>query len=144
MQPGRRFHQFLLLLLVLTSLYQGIYSLYTAFKTGEAGVDSIARWGLRFKPVLEALPIQRGTLGYLVEWDVPGADYVYHDLDTEYILAQYTFAPFILERGVDHEWIVAILNPKAYSLWKRTRIGEYEEMKFKGNIYLLHRLDLAQ
>ena len=55
---------------------------------------------------VEALPIQRGTLGYLAEWDVPGADFVASDLDAEYILTQYAFAPFILARGVNHEWIV--------------------------------------
>ena len=144
MQLRLRAQQFLLALFVLTSLYASVqYFLYT-FTVGKIDFDYIEEWGTRFKPVLEALPIQRGTLGYLAEWDVPGADFVPSDLDVEYIITQYYFSPFILARGVNHEWIVGSLNPRAYELWKQTRVGEYKELKFKGNIYLFHRLDLMK
>jgi hypothetical protein len=144
MQLRLRAQQFMLALLVLTSLYASIQYLLSTSTAGEIDFDHVANWESRFKPVLEALPIQRGTLGYLAEWDVPGADYVASDLDAEYILTQYAFSPFILARGVDHEWIVGSISPHAYELWKQTRVGEYEDQKFKGNVYLFHRLDLMK
>lgn len=144
MQLRLRAQQFLIILFVLTSLRASIQYLQYTFTVGKIDLDYTEKWGARFKPVLEALPIQRGTLGYLAEWDVPGADFVPSDLDVEYIITQYYFSPFILARGVDHEWIVGSLNPRAYELWKQTRAGKYEEFKFKGNIYLFHRLDLMK
>ena len=144
MQLRLRAQQFLLILLVLTSLYASIQYLRGTFTVGKIDFDFVADWGSRFKPVLEALPIQRGTLGYLAEWDIPGAYFVESDLDAEYILTQYAFAPFILVRGVNHEWIVGSLSPHAYELWKQIRVGVYEDHKFKGNIYLFHRLDLMK
>lgn len=142
MQLRLRAQQILSTLLVLTSLYASFQYLLWTFTAGKIDFDHIEEWGSRFDPVREALPIQRGTLGYLAEWDVPGADFVASDLDAEYIITQYAFSPLILARGVDHEWIVGSLSPHAYELWKQTRVGEYEDLKFKGNVYLFHRLDL--
>lgn len=139
-----RSQQILLVLVLLLSLYSSIQYFRATFGAGTIDFDHVADWESRFALVKENLPVQRGTLGYLADWDIPGADYDPSDQDAEFILTQYTFSPLILIRGTDQEWIVGSLSPHAYELWTETRVGEYQVRKFKGNIYLIHRLDLKK
>ena len=131
-------------LIVLLSLYSSISYLIWTQSAGTVAFDHVADWDARFAPVKEALPIQRGTLGYIADWDIPGADFSTSDQDAEYILTQYAFAPFILVRGADYEWIVGSLSPRSYEAWVQIRLGEYKDYKFKSNVYLFHRLDLTK
>ena len=135
-----RLAQILAGFLVLASGYSSISYFLETFTYGKVDFDHVADWESRFAPVKEALPIQRGALGYISDWDVPGIEFDPSDQDAEYILTQYTFSPFILVRGTDHEWIVGSLSAAAYEKWLEVREGEYEDLKFKGNIYLFHRL----
>ena len=144
MQLRLRAQQLLLGLIVLVSLYSSVSYLISTQSAGTVDFDQVANWEARFTPVKETLPIQRGTLGYIADWDIPGADFDPSDQDAEYILTQYAFAPFILVRGVDQEWIVGSLSPRSYELWIQIRVGEYKDYKFKGNVYLFHRLDLTK
>ena len=144
MQLRLRAGQLLIGLIVLLSLYSSISYLIWTQSAGTVAFDHVADWEARFAPVKETLPIQRGTLGYIADWDIPGADFAPSDQDAEYILTQYAFAPFILVRGVDQEWIVGSLSPRSYEAWVQIRLGEYKDYKFKGNVYLFHRLDLTK
>jgi hypothetical protein len=139
MQLRLRAQQLLLGLIVLVSLYSSVSYLIWTQSVGTVAFDHVADWDARFTPVKETLPIQRGTLGY-----IPGADFDPSDQDAEYILTQYAFAPFILVRGAGQEWIVGSLSPRSYEAWVQTRDGEYKDYKFKGNVYLFHRLDLTK
>ncbi len=47
-----------------------------------------------------------GVIGYLADWDIPNAKYGSSDQEVEFLLAQYTVAPVVLERGADHELIL--------------------------------------
>ena len=144
MQLRLRAGQLLIGLIVLLSLYSSISYLIWTQSAGTVAFDHVADWDARFAPVKEALPIQRGTLGYIADWDIPGADFSTSDQDAEYILTQYAFAPFILVRGADYEWIVGSLSPRSYEAWVQIRLGEYKDYKFKSNVYLFHRLDLTK
>ena len=144
MQLRLRAQQLLLGLIVLVSLYSSISYLIWTQSAGTVDFDHVANWDARFTPVKEALPIQRGTLGYIADWDIPGADFAPSDQDAEFILTQYAFAPFILVRGADQEWIIGSLSPRSYEKWTRIRTGEYKDFEFKGNVYLFHRLDLTK
>jgi len=144
MQLRLRAQQLLLGLIMLISLYSSIRYLIWTQSAGTISFDQVANWEARFASVKETLPIQRGTLGYIADWDIPGADFDPSDQDAEYILTQYAFAPFILVRGADHEWIVGSLSPHSYESWVQTRVGKYKDYKFKGNVYLFHRLDLTK
>jgi hypothetical protein len=139
-----RLQQILLVLLTALSLYAGIQYFRWTFTAGKVDFDHVAAWEARFEPVKQALPIRRGTLGYIADWDVPGAGFDPSDQDAEYILTQYALSPFILVRGADHEWIVGSLSPSAYEKWVKVREGRYEDYKFKGSVYLFHRLDLQK
>ena len=137
-----RAQQILLAALVLSSVYYSVQYFRWTFTAGQVDFDHVADWESRFAPVKEALPVQRGVVGYISDRDVPGASFDPSDQDAEYILTQYAFSPLILQRGVDHEWIVGSLSPQAYKLWLESRVGEYADVKFKGNVYLFHRKDL--
>jgi hypothetical protein len=144
MQLRLRAGQLLIGLIVLLSLYSSISYLIWTQSAGTVDFDHVADWDARFTPVKEALPIQRGTLGYIADWDIPGADFAPSDQDAEFILTQYAFAPFILVRGAEQEWIVGSLSPRSYEAWTQIRVGKYKDYKFKGNVYLFHRLDLTK
>ena len=144
MQLRLRAQQLLFGLIVLISLYSSISYLIWTQSAGTIEFDHVANWEARFAPVKETLPIQRGALGYIADWDIPNADFDPSDQDAEYILTQYAFSPFILVRGAEYEWIVGSLSPHAYEAWTQTRLGKYKDYKFKGNVYLFHRLDLTK
>jgi len=144
MQIRLRVQQLLIGLIVLLSLYSSVSYLIWTQSAGTIAFDQVADWDARFTPVKETLPIQRGALGYIADWDIPNADFDPSDQDAEYILTQYAFAPFILIRGADQEWIVGSLSPRAYEAWIQIRVGKYKDYKFKGSVYLFHRLDLTK
>ena len=134
----------LLAFLTLAGLYSSIQYFVWTFTAGTIDFDPVANWETRFAPVRAALPIQRGMLGYVADWDIPGADFDQSDQDAEFILTQYAFSPLILRRSADYEWIVGSLRPASYKKWVEIRQGQYEDYAFKGNVYLFHRLDLPK
>ncbi len=135
-----RLKQFFTALIVLLCAYASINNFIGTFESGEVDFDHVANWENRFTPIKDLLPIQRGTLGYIADWDIPGADFDPSDQDAEYILTQYALSPFVLVRGENHEWIVGSLTPNTYKQWVEIRTGQYEDVKLKGNAYLFHRI----
>jgi hypothetical protein len=106
----------------------------------EKGSEALDRWEAQLQPAREALPIKRGILGYVGEWDVPGTDYEFLDQETEFILTQYALAPLILVRGPVAEWNIAILNREAFQEWEADNRGVFEITHLGRNIYLLRKL----
>ena len=75
MQLRLRAQQLFIGLIVLLSLYSSVSYLIWTQSAGTVAFDHVADWDARFTPVKETLPIQRGTLGYIADWDIPGADF---------------------------------------------------------------------
>jgi hypothetical protein len=107
----------------------------------DLGSEALADWEARLEPVKDALPIERGVIGYIGEWDVPGIEYSYWDQEGEYLLAQYALAPLILVKGPHAGWNVAVLSPQAFSAWSATHEGQYEVQHIRQNVYVLHKLN---
>jgi hypothetical protein len=105
----------------------------------ERGAEALDAWEARLAPVRAALPIERGVIGYVGEWDVPGAEYSFWDQESEYLLAQYALAPLIVVKGPGAEWNVAVLSPKSFDIWQSSHAGEFEVTRLKHNVYILHR-----
>ncbi len=59
------------------------------------GADGVSRSEARFRVLKASLP-HRGVVGYLSDRADVGA----------YYLAQYSLVPLIVDRSVDHEWVV--------------------------------------
>ena len=126
------------ILLVLTSLYSIV--LHWCSTIGiDKGSEALDTWEDHLQPVRDALPIKRGVIGFVGEWDVPGIESAFMDQESEYLLTQYALAPLILVRGAVAEWNIAILNRGAFAIWEQSNQGKFEVIPFKHNIYLLHR-----
>lgn len=135
----RNIQKFFIVLLVLASLFS-VFQYWLSTRGLDLGGAAIEAWTERLEPVKTALPIQRGVIGYVGEWDVPGTSYSYWDQESEFMLAQYTLAPLILERGAVEEWNVAVLSRASFGIWQKANAGEFEITPLKHNMYLLHRL----
>jgi len=127
-------------LIVISSLYASIQTLISTKDLGSTRDDPVADWEVRFQPLKERLPFQRGVVGYITNSDIPGADFDAADEQGEYVLVQYVMSPIIVVKGTNQEWNVANLSPKAYKLWSQSNQGQFEVIPFKGNIYLLHKV----
>ncbi len=128
----------MVVLLALAGLFSAIRSWQVA-QEKQGGGEAIAAFEDRLEPAREALPFQRGVIGYLGEWDVPGIGGEFLDQQVEFLLAQYTLAPLILQRGAAAEWTVAVLGAPALAAWEMAHPGEFEIIPLGRGVYLLHR-----
>jgi hypothetical protein len=140
MKIRQLFQQLFTATIIVISGFSCINYFLTTFTYGRVDFDHVADWENRFADLHSTLPLQRGTVGYISDWDIPDAIFDISDQDAEFILTQYALSPFILVRGEEQEWIVGSLSPSAYKKWVKIRKGEYEDIKFKGNVYLFHRI----
>jgi hypothetical protein len=108
----------------------------------DTGTEAIERWESRIMLAKNALPIERGIIGYIGEWDVPGADYGYWDQEGEYLLAQYAIAPLILKKGAVAEWNVAVLSMDSLKKWQEYNPQGFEVIPVQGNVLLIRRLPI--
>src|SRR5512134_593319 len=65
----------------------------------DKGSEALERWEERIQPAREALPIKRGVIGFVSDWNVPGMEYNFSDVESEFLLTQYALAPFVLVNG---------------------------------------------
>ena len=101
--------------------------------------DSVTKWEKRILPVLDQVPGDVSVFGYVADWDIPEAGYNLVDQDQEFVLTQYVLAPRILQRGLDHEWIIGNFISADFSEWLDQNLSSYELTKFGFGIYLIHR-----
>lgn len=71
--------------------------------------DMVTAWDKRIRKVRQILP-DHGIVGYLADWDIPNYTYGSSDQEVEFVLAQYTVAPVVLERGTEHSLILGNFN----------------------------------
>ena len=121
-----------------------VYYASQAFKSteglGVVGDETMDKWEQRFTELKEQLPVKNGTVGYLADFDVEGVESNIADQEAEYILAQYTMAPVVLERGTNREWIVGNLSLQAYKIWESSTNQKVEVFGFGKNLYLIHKV----
>lgn len=107
----------------------------------DKGAEAIIRWETNLAPVKTTIPIQRGVIGYVAEWDIQGAEYEYWDQMAEYLLTQYTLAPLIVKQGAVAEWNVAVLPATSMQVWQQEHKGKFQVIPLKHNVYVLHKLE---
>jgi len=95
------------ILLAALSIYSAVNGYQIAAQAaGEiSGDDMVSAWDKRLRKIRPLLP-ESGVIGYLADWDVPGGTFGSSDQEVEFLLAQYTIAPVVLERGKDHAIIL--------------------------------------
>ncbi|HEX7555861.1 MAG TPA: hypothetical protein VF338_04500 [Leptolinea sp.] len=104
-------YPFFIIAAILILLGLSAYSSFHAYKvtsdsaSGIAETDMVTAWDKRLRKVRLLLPDQ-GIVGYLADWDIPGYNYGSSDQEVEFLLAQYTVAPVVLERGTKHKLVL--------------------------------------
>jgi hypothetical protein len=88
-------------------IFSAINGFQTAAKAaGEvSGDDMVTAWDKRLRKIRSLLP-EYGVIGYAADWDIPGGTFGSSDQEVEFLLAQYTVAPVVLERGTNHSIIL--------------------------------------
>src|SRR5690349_4165394 len=56
---------------------------------------AVVKWEERFVYARQLIQIERGTVGYISEWDIPGREYDQWDQEIELLLTQYSLAPLV-------------------------------------------------
>jgi hypothetical protein len=125
------------------------FAIFTAILTGmdarerwdqaRHSIDSVTKWENRILPILDRVPEDVTQFGYVADWDIPDANYNGIDQDQEYVLTQYVLAPRILQRGLDHEWIVGNFVGTDFKKWLDQNLPSYELKEIGYGIYLIHR-----
>lgn len=137
--------QILVVLFILINFLSIIQLGISSTNIPDRGAATLDRWEAQMKLVKNALPINRGIVGYISEQDIPGADYGYWDTETEFLLTQYALAPLILKKGLSAEWNVVVLNNKNLAIWEaylqETYQGKYEIITIKGIVRIFHKVD---
>lgn len=140
----RRISFILLITLSLVfSAYQTL-ALYRSWNPLAAEKNEVSLWENRLQPLKAKLPPDVTQVGYLAEWDIPGAVYGHTDQFHEFNLTVYTLAPLIVRRGADSAWIVGnfgTLSAKKFEPWLKTAVGSYTLQEISGGIYLIHRVE---
>lgn len=67
--------------------------------------DPVTNWEARCEGLKQDLPTH-GEFGFLSDWDLPGWNGSYSDMDNEFRLTQYALVPRILVRGADYPLVV--------------------------------------
>jgi len=129
-----------ILLIIVASFYASVRNLISTKNLGSISDDPVADWEIRFGPLKQQLPFQRGVVGYISDSSIPGITYNAANDEGEYVLTQYVLAPIIIVKGTDQEWNIANLDKDAYAVWSKTNQGQFEVTTFKDKLYLLHRL----
>jgi len=133
-----KLRQLVVVLLVFTSMYSTVLHWRSTVNL-DRGANAIAAWEARLQPVREALPVKRGVIGFVADWDVQGIEYNSGDQEVEFMLTQYILAPLILVRGAVADWNVAILSKGAFATWEPSNRGKFEIIPLGHRVYLLRR-----
>lgn len=142
MKPGiqNTLQKLLVMLLIAVSL-ASTFQQWQHTRNIDKGSEALERWEERLAPARDAIPVERGVIGFVSDWNVPGIEYHFSDVESEFLLTQYALAPLVLVNGPVAEWNIAILNNRAFKIWEEANAGQFEVIRFKNGIYLLHRLE---
>jgi hypothetical protein len=129
----------ILALLVLLGIKTGVQGLISTINMPSHDV-SVANWDERAAALKDAIPFERGMVGYISDIDIPGIEYDRQNLVGEFTLTQYAIAPIVLIQGSDdQEWNILSLTQPAYEIWITKNADDYEVIKFGGKFYLAHK-----
>jgi len=137
MQAGLK--RTMVVMLVAAALFSVVQQWLSTLHADRGG-EAIATWEARLVPARKVLPLDRGVIGYVGDWDVPGIPYALWDQESEYLLTQYALAPLILKKGMVAEWNVAVLKPKTFAAWQAAYGTQFEVLPVGRSVYVLHRL----
>jgi hypothetical protein len=129
----------LILALALGGIYFGYRNLQDTLAMTAMDGDHITPWEARFQPVKRLLPFKRGVVGYLTNSDILGTSMTSNE-QGEYTLTQYAMSPIILRRGMEQDWIIAILDTRAYQIWNKAHGTGYQVYGLGDDLFLFHRL----
>ena len=111
----KKVYPYLVALAVILIIGLSFYSSLQTFQTTSKDVaelkgdDMVTAWDKRLRKVRLLLP-GHGVIGYLADWDIPNYKYGPSDQEVEFLLAQYTVAPLVLERGIQHDLVLGNFN----------------------------------
>ena len=137
MQAGLK--RAMVVILVAAGLFSAVQQWLSTLHADRGG-EAIATWEARLVPARKVLPFDRGVIGYVGDWDVPGVSYALWDQESEYLLTQYALAPLVLKKRIVTEWNVAVLKPKTFAAWQAVYGTQFEVFSVGRNVYVLHRL----
>jgi hypothetical protein len=113
------------------------YSWGMVYRPIPSDADYISIWESRFANLKKEIPADEKSVGYVSNWDMVGYD---KDVYIEFVLTQYTLAPILVERNLDHEWIIANSSSSSFMDWLSKQMTTPYTTKYFGNgIYLVHR-----
>jgi hypothetical protein len=132
--------------LVALSLLMNIYYFFVEaqnWHSQSTTQNQVSKWEYHLQSVRNTLPVGTKYVGYVADWDLPGAintskqQYTAH---TEYTLTRYALAPIIVRRGVNYDWIIGNFSSSNFKNWLKTSIGPYKIQDLGFRIYLIQRI----
>lgn len=134
----------LILFITLSLAFSGYQTwvLARSWNPQAAEKNEVSVWENRLQPIKAKLPATVRQVGYLAEWDIPGATYGYTDQFHEFNLTVYTLAPLIVRRGAESEWLMGNFGTRSLKKiepWLQSVLGNYTLQEIGGGIYLIHR-----
>jgi len=102
--------------------------------------ELLLQWEKRFEQIKEDLPPDNQIIGYVTDWDIPGATYHEASTKTEYVLTQFTMAPIVVSRNTNFEWVLVNTDVDKLNTWIELQSGVYEVTTYGNNLYLVHRI----
>jgi len=135
----RKTATFGLVLFSLLVALQNVRSISARWNPNTPFDNPVDKWAKRIKSVSANLPDDVRVVGYVSDWDIPGALYDPIDQDAEYMLAQYTLAPLVVQPGLGHEWILGNFTTPGFTNWLDDNLSSYELTPLQYGLYLIHR-----
>lgn len=133
----RVFALMILLGAVLFQSAQSAQSAANAWSPDRVDQNFVAEWEDRLARIHADIPVNVTFLGYVADWDIPGASWNAIDQTTEYVLTQYTFTPRIIRRGFVSAWIIGNFTTPNYRAWLDQHLENYAVDDYGFGIVLI-------
>lgn len=122
---------------VLFQAVQSGYSAANAWSPDRVDQNFVAQWEDRLVRIHADIPADVTFIGYVADWDIPGASWGAIDQTTEYVLTQYTFTPRIIRRGFGSDWIIGNFTAPNYRAWLDQHLTDYALEDYGFGIVLI-------
>lgn len=139
MSPAR-VRPVLALLLAAVSLVLSLYGFFIAPPLNLTRDSGAQQWETRMKALKQALPPDVMTVGYVSDLDLlpnPTREDFFAEQD-EYPLTAYSLAPRMVQRGLQHEWVIGNFTNPAFRDYLDARLpAGYELQEIGFGMYLI-------
>lgn len=136
-QKAKWFSLALLLGAALWQAWQAAQSATKAWSPNQVDQNFVAVWEDRLARLRADIPAEVTFIGYVADWDIPGASWGAIDQTTEYVLTQYTLAPRIIRRGFGADWIIGNFTTPNYHAWLDQHLTNYDLEDYGFGIVLI-------